>query len=82
MVELIEKSDSDTAARNAAVAYLAGVGETVGIMIAEAGACHTTLSLSSDAAIAAVSGIDRAKWVETPATPLLVSDMLSRAGCR
>jgi hypothetical protein len=89
VVDLIERSPKDSAARNAAIAYLAGVGETTGLLVAEAGrrssvsiTCARPLGISSNAALAALSRADKAKWNETAATPILVEDMLSRAGCR
>ena len=89
VAELIQRSSSDNAARNAAMAYLAGVGETTGLLIAEAErrtpgsiTCTAPLGISSDTAFAALSRMDRGKWGQTAATPILVNDMLSRAGYR
>ncbi|SHO66036.1 hypothetical protein SAMN02745172_02686 [Pseudoxanthobacter soli DSM 19599] len=88
VVELIERAPTDNAARNAAMAYLAGVGETTGLLVAEAGrrssirmTCSRPLGISSDAALAAFARTDKATWGKTAATPILVEDMLSRAGC-
>lgn len=89
VVDLIQRSSKDNAARNAAMAYLAAVGETTGLLIAEAGrrastkiTCVRPLGISSDAALAALSRTDKGKRGQTAATPILVDDMLSRAGCR
>lgn len=89
VVELIRRSSTDNAARNAAMAYLAGVGETTGLLMAEAGrraapgiGCARPLAISSATALAALSRTDKAEWQETAATPVLVDDMLNRAGCR
>ncbi|MBB3773592.1 hypothetical protein FHS55_004234 [Angulomicrobium tetraedrale] len=88
VVDLIQRSPQDNAARNAAMAYLAGVGETTGLLVAEAGqrssvsiACARPLGISSSAALAALSRADKGTWDKTAATPILVEDMLSRAGC-
>ncbi len=89
VVDLLRRSPTDNAARNAAMAYLAGVGETTGLLIREAGlrapksiACTRPLGMSSAAALAALSRTDKARWKETAATPILVEDMMGRAGCR
>ncbi len=89
VVDLIQRSPKDSAARSAAIAYLAGVGETTGLLVAEAGrrssvaiTCARPLGISSVAAISVLSRADKATWNETAATPILVEDMLSRAGCR
>ena len=89
VVDLIQRSPQDNAARNAAMAYLAGVGETTGLMVAEARrrasvsiSCQRPLGISSSAALAALSRADKATWGRTAATPILVEDMLTRAGCR
>lgn len=89
VVDLIQRAPKDNAARNAAMAYLAGVGEATGLLVAEAGqrssvslTCDRPLGMSSGAALAALSRADRAQWDKTAATPILVEDMLNRAGCR
>ena len=88
VVDLIQRSPQDNAARNAAMAYLAGVGEATGLLVAEAGrrahvsiSCARPLGISSSAALAALSHTDRGQWDKTAATPILVEDMLSRADC-
>lgn len=89
VVDLLQRSPSDPAARNAALAYLAGVGETAGLLVAEAGrrvpaaiACSRPLALSSAAVLAALSRVDEGRWDRTAATPIIVEDMLRRADCR
>ena len=88
VVDLIQRSPKDNAAQNAAMAYLAGVGEATGLLVAEAGrrasvsiTCARPLGISSTAALAALSRADKGTWARTAATPILVEDMLSRAGC-
>ncbi|WP_371345945.1 hypothetical protein [Ancylobacter sp. IITR112] len=88
VVDLIQRAPNDNAARNAATAYLAGVGEATGVLVAEAGrraaiglTCARPLGMSSAAALAALSRIDKGRWSQTAATPILVDDMLGRAGC-
>ena len=89
VVDLIQRSSTDNAARNAAMAYLAGVGEATGLLVKEARTrasdgiiCARPLGMSSDAALAALSRTDKARWQQTAATPILVNDMMARAGCR
>ncbi|MCX5493679.1 chlorophyllide reductase [Kaistia dalseonensis] len=89
VVDLIRRSPTDNAARNAAMAYLAGVGEATGLLVAEAGrrssvtiTCARPLGISSTTALAALSRTDKGTWDRTAATPIVVDDMLSRAGCR
>jgi len=89
VVDLLERSATDNAARNAAMAYLAGVGETTGLLVAEAGrrapasiTCIRPLALSSAAVLAALSRVEKGTRDKTAATPILVDDMLRRAGCR
>ncbi|HWU62726.1 MAG TPA: hypothetical protein VN112_11935 [Ensifer sp.] len=89
VIDLIKRSPTDNAARNAAVAYLAGVGETTGLLMEKASgrpqggmACARSLGISGEAALAALSRTDKAIWEQTAATPILVNDMLNRAGCR
>lgn len=91
VLELLEKSGSDSAARNAVVAYLAGVGETAGLLMADervqqAGLvkCRTSLSLADTNVVAALktAAPDRSGWEQMAATPIVVADMFARAGCR
>lgn len=89
VVDLIQRSPKDNAARNAAMAYLAGVGEATGLLVVEARrrghpgvTCTRPLAISSTAALAALSREEKGKWGKTAATPILVDDMLRRAGCR
>jgi hypothetical protein len=91
VLELLEKSSSDSAARNAVVGYLAGVGETAGLLMADervqqAGLvkCRTALSLADTNVVAAfrAAAPDRASWEQTAATPIILVDMFTRAGCR
>ena len=89
VLDLLERSATDNAARNTAMAYLAGVGETAGLLVAEAErrapasiACTRPLALSSAAVLATLARVDKGTWDKTAATPILVDDMLRRAGCR
>ncbi|MDB5528084.1 MAG: hypothetical protein JWR51_1187 [Devosia sp.] len=90
VLELLEKSGSDSAARNAVVAYLAGVGETAGLLMADervqrAGLlnCQTALSLADTNVATALKAAapDRAGREQIAATPIILIDMFARAGC-
>lgn len=89
VVEMIDKSGTDRAYRNIAIAYLAGVGETAGALVEEAAGmglvsgCIAPLRLSHENVLAAVKASgDQSQWQETSATPIIVADMLARAGCK
>lgn len=88
---MVTRAKSDTGARTAVIAYLAGVGETTGLMMSEAQArgampvhCTNAFNLDENVAVAALSAAapDQAQWTETAATPIIIADMFSRAGCR
>lgn len=79
--QMLEKAQTDGTARQVLTAYLAGVGEAVSASVRQA-ACQTHLSLSADnvrQALGTVSGRDAD---QTPATALIVRNMLNRAGCK
>lgn len=88
VVEMIEKSGSDRSYRNIALAYFSGVGEAAGVLMQEAASkgismeCSAPLELSTDHAMAAVTAGGEGNWQETAATPLILADMLARAGCK
>lgn len=90
VMEMVQRARSDAMARNTIIAYLAGVGETAGLMASEAvtrGAtplkCTQSFNFSEDVALAALSAgaPDTASWAETPATPIILADLFARAGC-
>lgn len=90
VMEMVQRARGDATARNTVVAYLAGVGETAGLMVSEAVArgatplkCTQSFNLSEDVALAALSAgaPDTASWAETPATPIILADLFARAGC-
>lgn len=84
VTEILKKAPTDRTAQQVLTAYLAGVGEAASVVVSMGnGTCRTSLSLSAgnvDQALrSAAGGSDTA---ETPATPLIVRDMLNRAGCK
>ena len=91
VLEMVTLSRSDPAARTTVIAYLAGVGEATGLVMAQAqqrGAtpvhCTGSFNLDENAAAAALAAAvpDQSQWAETAATPIIIADMFSRAGCR
>jgi ABC-type Na+ efflux pump permease subunit len=91
VMEMATRAQSDAAARTTVIAYLAGIGETTGLMVSEAQArgaapvhCTGAFNLDESVAIAALSAAvpDQALWTKTAATPILIADMFSRGGCR
>ncbi|MGY4303662.1 hypothetical protein ACVIJ6_000905 [Bradyrhizobium sp. USDA 4369] len=84
VIQMLEKAPTDRTAQQVLTAYLAGVGEAAGAVASMGRAtCRTSLNLSAahvgQALSSAAAGQDAA---ETPATPLIVRDMLDRAGCK
>ena len=91
VLDMVTLAKSDPAARTTVIAYLAGVGEATGLMMSEAqqrGAepmhCTNSFNLDENVAVAALSAAapDQSAWSETAATPIIIADMFSRAGCR
>ena len=91
VIEMATLANSDPNARMTVIAYLAGVGESTGLMVTEAqqrGAkpltCSNAFNLDENVALAALTTAapDRASWAETPATPIIIADMFRRAACR
>jgi hypothetical protein len=90
VMEMAQRARSDAAARDTVIAYLAGIGETAGLVVSEAVArgatpleCTASFSLSEETAISALSAgaPDPSSWAETPATPIILADLFARAGC-
>ncbi|MDH7795439.1 MULTISPECIES: hypothetical protein [unclassified Beijerinckia] len=83
VMEMLDKAPHEATARQVLVAYLAGVGETTGVLIRAARTtCQGPLALTDRAAHQALKAAARqGNSAETAATPLLVDDMIKRAGC-
>ena len=87
---MLDQAAANPIARQTLTAYLAGTGETAGWLVAAAGqgsplqSCARPLSLDDNAARQAIEGraANARVAAETDATPLIVRDMLKRAGCR
>ncbi|GGF45241.1 chlorophyllide reductase subunit BchY [Azorhizobium oxalatiphilum] len=82
--QMLDGAPVDRVAQQVLVAYLAGVGETAGVVVDMSRAvCRQPLSLSSsDVREAIDTAARRDDRAEVPATPLIVRDMLRRAGCQ
>ncbi|QDW41185.1 chlorophyllide reductase [Bradyrhizobium sp. KBS0727] len=87
---MLDQAATNPTARQTLTAYLAGAGETAGWLLdvaADQGfsqhGCARRLSLDDKAARQALeANPPKASPAETAATPLIVRDMLKRAGCR
>lgn len=89
VMEMIEKADTSPIARQTLVAYVAGVGEAAGVIVDTIGKggsvpCRSAFSLDTGSVRAALAAgaPSQGSWAQTPATPLIVADMVKRAGCR
>lgn len=90
VLDLAERSGSDNGARNAILAYLMGVGEASGLLLAQgrdyglAVTCGRSIELSQGQAVAALNAAapDQASWAQTPATPIIIADMFARGDCK
>lgn len=90
LVEFLKNAETDGDKRQVLTAYLAGLGETVGIMIGSAGKFGASIrcdrAIQLDLAfvneVVRQSAGDQSAWAEIPATPLLVSAIIERAGCK
>jgi len=90
LVEAMRGAATDPLKAQVLTAYLAGLGETVGIMLAGSAnygatiTCKRAFALDAkvvEAAFKRVKG-GQAAYAETAATPILVTEILERAGCQ
>ena len=86
---MLDQAATNPTARQTLTAYLAGAGETAGWLLDAAAdqglkldSCTRRLSLDDKAARQALETGTSSGAAETAATPLIVRDMLKRAGCR
>ena len=80
---MLDQAATNPTARQTLTAYLAGSGETAGWLLDTARGlppCARRLTLDTQQARDAIAGAAAANG--TPATPLIIRDMLKRAGCR
>jgi hypothetical protein len=86
---MLDQAATNAGARQVLTAYLAGAGETAGWLLDAAAdrgvsrqSCARRLSLDDKTARQALDANAPGVAAETAATPLIVRDMLKRAGCR
>lgn len=91
VLDLADRADAERGARMAIIAYLAALGESTGTLLHLAQArglaplnCDSPFSLNQAVALNALreAAPDRAEWSNTEATPIILADMLKRAGCQ
>jgi hypothetical protein len=91
VMDVINRSGSDGDAAMLLAAYLGGLGETAGILLSATDSsgkryvtCKRSMALDAKLVTAVLkkAAPDKASWTETPATPLIVSALVDRAGCR
>ncbi|UGA43994.1 chlorophyllide reductase [Bradyrhizobium quebecense] len=82
---MLDQAATNPTARQTLTAYLAGTGETAGWLLDAARGlppCARRLTLDAQQARDAIASAASTAATETPATPLIIRDMLKRAGCR
>ena len=83
VVQMLDQAPTNRTARQVLTAYLAGVGKAAGVVIsAGAAPCQKPLTLSTHDARQALSSVTKSNAGDVAATPLIVHDLLVRAGCR
>lgn len=84
VLDMVEKAPKDATARNVLTAYLGGLGEAAGMLVSlKPGSCAKSLSLDANRVRQVLAnGMAAGRQVETAATPIILRDMLDRAGCR
>ncbi|NEU96610.1 chlorophyllide reductase [Bradyrhizobium uaiense] len=81
---MLDQAATNPTARQTLTAYLAGTGEAAGWLLDAARSrppCPRQLTLDAEQARDAIASAAATAATETPATPLIVRDMLKRAGC-
>ncbi|QND51340.1 chlorophyllide reductase [Phyllobacterium sp. 628] len=90
VMAMLDQAPSNPAANQVLTAYLGGIGETVGVMVDLAAkpegspltACRTRIALDVKSVRRALETQPKSQWQQMAATPLIVRDMIKRAGCR
>lgn len=91
VMDVVSRAGSDGDAAMLLAAYLGGLGETAGVLLSATDAagkpyvtCERSMALDAKlvSAVLKKAAPDKASWSETAATPLIVSALVSRAGCR
>lgn len=80
---MLDRAPTDKTAQQVLTAYLAGIGETADATLSISGAaCRTPMSLSAADVRAAIREVGGQDATAVAATPIIVRDMLARAGCQ
>ena len=84
VTQMLNQAPTNRTAQQVLTAYLGGVGEAAGVVINLGGApCQRPLALTTEDVRRAIAASPAgAQANEVAATPLVVRDMLVRAGCR
>lgn len=90
VVDVLNGAESDERSRQILSAYLAGLGEAAGLLIGNTKSYGASLScarpllldVKSVSAALSKSAGSQETWVETPATPIIIGDLMERAGCK
>ncbi len=81
--DMLDRAPTDKTAQQVLTAYLAGIGEAADTTLSMGGApCRTPMSLSAADVRAAIGTAGGQEATAVAATPIIVRDMLARAGCR
>jgi hypothetical protein len=88
---MLDQQTSNAVARQVLTAYLAGIGESISVLVPASGkspagtalVCRGHLGLSVDDVRRALeTNVEPAARGDTSATPIIIRDMVRRAGCR
>lgn len=91
VMDVLDRSGRDGDAALLLGAYLGGLGETANVLLSATDktgkryvSCERSMALDAALVTAVLkkAAPDKGSWAETPATPLIVSALVSRAGCR
>ncbi len=91
VMDMLDRADGDRHAGQLLQAYLGGLGESAGVLLNATDAkgkayvtCSKPMALNAGLVrdVLANGAPDNKRWGETAATPLIVSALVSMAGCR
>lgn len=91
VMSMLEQANSNATAAQVLQAYLGGLGEAAGVLISatdSAGrpyvSCERAMALDAATVRKTLTKAvpDNSDWAQTAATPLIVSALVTRAGCR
>lgn len=91
VMDFLDRAGSDGQAALVLTAYLAGVGESAGILLSATNAegklyvtCERPVAIDDKfvRGVLKKAAPDKAGWTEMPATQLIISALVNRAGCR